>query len=50
MSGSVIPAQNVRGSITSSAIAVEPTLKNTKPPALRFTESSSHAMRSKETP
>ena len=46
MSGSVMPAQNVAGSITSRAIAVELTLKRTNPASLRASEYRTHAIRS----
>ena len=50
MSGSVVPAQNVAGSITSTQIKVEVRLKITKPASLRLTADSSHAIRSNDAP
>ena len=45
MSGSVMPAQNVAGSMTISAIAVDVRLKITNPPSVRATDESIHPAR-----
>ena len=47
MSGSVIPAMKVAGSMTSRQMRAEVRLKMTQPPSERCTAPSIHAMKSK---